>query len=288
MLGHNLIGTSTSGDSSPTTTSTSGGGGGIGGFLTSLVASATSAVGGAVESGIASIEGDIADKLADELGIKEFYALHAMDMCEGDFRPNATAPGATYNATSTNCTAAMDFSYMNVSALLDRELSLGPLHVSLSDLGFTTDLQSKLDDLPRLFEVLAVMYILGAAFSGLAILTSVAGFFLVPKSGRKIVILNFVVALLAMLFLLVGSLFTTIGGKKAVDEIEKYGSDAGLVVTQGTKFQGLSWAAFALMTVATFYWAYEFFAETKARKRNGVSGKRRVKDERYSMESYHR
>ena len=101
-LGHNLVPTPTSGDSSPTSTS---GGGGIGGFWTSLVSEATAAV-GAIESELASIEDDIADELAKALGIKEFYSLHIMDACEGYFKPNATAPHAGYNVT--NCTEPMD------------------------------------------------------------------------------------------------------------------------------------------------------------------------------------
>ncbi len=60
---------------------------------------------GAVESELASAEDDIADKLADDLGIKQFYSLHAMDTCEGYFTPNATTPGAGYNVT--NCTAPL-------------------------------------------------------------------------------------------------------------------------------------------------------------------------------------
>ena len=105
-MGRNLIPTPSQGGSTPTTTS---GGSGIGGFFGTLVASATAAA-GAVESKIADFADDVADKILDklseELGIKQFYSLHALNTCEGDFTPNATTPGAGFNVT--NCTAPLD------------------------------------------------------------------------------------------------------------------------------------------------------------------------------------
>lgn len=50
--------------------------------------------------------GDAADKLASELGIKQWYSMHMLDMCEGTYTPNATATSAQLNVTScTNMTA---------------------------------------------------------------------------------------------------------------------------------------------------------------------------------------
>ncbi|EOO01190.1 putative sur7 protein [Phaeoacremonium minimum UCRPA7] len=278
-LGHNLVPTPTSGNSGPTSTS---GGGGIGGFWTSLVSEATAAV-GAIESELASIENDIADELAKALGIKEFYSLHIMDACEGYFKPNATTPHAGYNVT--NCTEPMDTSYLNVSALLDEELRVGPFEISLNDLGFSDDLQEKLDEVPKLFMAMSVLYILGAGFSGLSLLGSLAALFMLPQSGRILVLVNFTLTFLAMVCLLAGNLATTIGGKKVVDAVADFGDDIGLYASRGDKFMALVWTAFALMAVSTIYWGYEFFAETRMR-RGGVQ--RRVKEERYSMDSYPR
>lgn len=177
---------------------------------------------------------------------------------------------------------------MNISAMLDKELSVGPFNISLSDLGITDDLQDKLDDLPKLFEALAIMYILGVAFSGLAILGAAAALFIIPSGGWKIPLANFVIAALAMLFLLVGSLLTTVGVKKVRDEIKKRGGDEiGLEVQLGTKFEALTWAAFALMALATFYWVYETVAAHRRRRTGaGRYGRRRAKDEKYSMDSH--
>ena len=60
----------------------------------SVIASATAAVGGDINN----ITNGIADSLAKELGIQEWYSLHHMDACEGNFLPGPT------NATGYNDT----------------------------------------------------------------------------------------------------------------------------------------------------------------------------------------
>lgn len=115
-LGQNFVESLANGDSSSsattasataTSTSSSGGilGGGIGGIISTIEASATAVV-GSMKSEAASIlndvGNDVADKLANELGIDQFYSIHVMDLCQGDFSPNATVNNPSYNIT--NCT----------------------------------------------------------------------------------------------------------------------------------------------------------------------------------------
>ncbi len=103
-LGQNLVPTITSVPSDPTPTSC----GPLGGALGKLCADATAAVGSAVSSGLvqlSNIEDDVANKLAKEIGVQQWYSLHAIDVCQGNFMPNATTPKATYNVTS--CTRAL-------------------------------------------------------------------------------------------------------------------------------------------------------------------------------------
>lgn len=100
--------TATTASATATSTSSGGGilgGGGIGGIISTIEASATAVV-GSIESEAASILNDIgndvADKLANELGIDQFYTIHVMDLCQGDYSPNATVNNPSYNIT--NCT----------------------------------------------------------------------------------------------------------------------------------------------------------------------------------------
>jgi hypothetical protein len=102
-LGRNMIPTAATGaDTSPSVC------GSLGSMAGGLCASATAAVETAVGSGMAAlsdIENNVADQLAKELGIKQWYSLHILDVCEGTFTPNATIAKAGYNVTG--CTSPL-------------------------------------------------------------------------------------------------------------------------------------------------------------------------------------
>lgn len=171
---------------------------------------------------------------------------------------------------------------MDLSTVLDKQLSIGPFNISLSDLGLTQKLQDKLKDLPALFEAMAAIYITSACFTGLAILAALPGFVM---QGRKIVLVNVCLAAPAALFLFVGSLIYTIGGREAIKKIHSLGAgDVGLEVQIGSGFLGLTWAAFALMFLAAAYWVYELVVMTRAAKRSRRARKGKI--EKGSMDSY--
>lgn len=157
---------------------------------------------------------------------------------------------------------------MDLSTVLDQQLSIGPFNISLSDLGFTQKLEAKLSKLPTIFEALAAIYTVSAIFAALTLLTSLASLFLLPGQGRKLLLADVVLAFFAVLFIFVGSLMYTIGAKAVVKKIQGLGAgDIGLDVEVGTKFEALTWASFALMFLAMVYWVYEFVVATKAKRR---------------------
>lgn len=229
--------------------------------LTSEAGSVASSAAGDVSGALSDIENDLADELAKKLGIKEFYSIHLVDLCDGDFEPNATNPDATFNVT--NCTTAFDYNMLNISAMLDHELNVGPLSLNLADLGFTKGIQEKLDDIPKVIKAIVSMYIIAALFIGLTFFASIGAVLLIPKSGKIIVLANLGLAGLAVLFLLIGNLITTVGSNKVVEAVTSMGNGIGLYAQQGGKFIAMTWATFALMLLSVFYWAYEFFAQKK-------------------------
>lgn len=152
---------------------------------------------------------------------------------------------------------------LNISALLDHELSVGPFSLNLADLGFTEDIQSGLDIIPKAIKAIVAMYIIAAIFIGLNFFASIGAAILIPKSGVILATANLGLAGFAVLFLLVGNLITTIGSSKVVDEVTEHGNGIGLYAERGSKFIAMTWATFALMLLCVFYWAYEFFAQRK-------------------------
>jgi hypothetical protein len=115
------------------------------------------------------------------------------------------------------------------------------------------------------FRVLAIIYILAVAFSGLSLLFSIAGQFLHTTHGFLISSANAAIALLAALALFVGNIIL-IKAKPTADKINEVGQRIGLSASTGQKFTIITWVAFGIMMIATASWTYEFCQIVKARK----------------------
>ncbi|ORY63062.1 actin cortical patch SUR7/pH-response regulator pali [Pseudomassariella vexata] len=242
-FGHDLVPTATSGGSNPTSTSE----GGIGAIFSSVVASAESAIGDALD--------DIADELSTELGISQWYSLHIMNACEGTYAPNATSPGAWYNVT--NCTAQEAGYQFNLTEVLDHELQVGPLKLNLNQLGFPEDIQDFIDYLNSFLLAIFVFYVLGSALAGLSFLLCIVELTLRNQS-TLIRISGIITAGLSALTLGVGSAITTAVAKKGESEINEKGDDVGISANAGGKFMIISWVSFGAMFVAFIVWLLSF------------------------------
>ncbi|TPX15370.1 uncharacterized protein E0L32_004647 [Thyridium curvatum] len=260
-LGQGLIPTATDGGNHPSTSSC----GPIGGALGKLCADATGAVGSAVGSGAAelsSLDAAAAESLRNKIGLQQWYSFHVLDICQGLFTPNATAPRAAYNATS--CTQSLQTSLFNISALIDRQLGAGPLHLSLADLGLATDLQDGLDKLSNGLKILAYLYITAIALSAVSLCLSV---FWLCRRAYKVSWANFWAALLTALVLLVANTIVVIGGG-SVSRINGLGNKIGLSLSSGEKFAAITWASFALALLLALIWACTSRLDLKARRLN--------------------
>jgi hypothetical protein len=247
--------TSTSSAATATATSVTSWLSGILHNATSSVENATSSIESSLESDFESIEGDLVDKLATELGISQWYSLHLMDMCEGNFAPNASTPGASYNVSKcTNQTAMYHF---DPTAAISAELSsskVGSL-VNLTTIDYPDSVQNSINELNTAFAATFIFYVLGIAFSGLAILSSLVGFFL--HGSRLVSLGNFLVAILAFLMLGVASAIITAVAVKIANEVNQEASDIGMEASWGGKFLGLTWGATGAMLLASVCWIAE-------------------------------
>ncbi|KAJ4414101.1 hypothetical protein N0V82_008132 [Gnomoniopsis sp. IMI 355080] len=253
---------------SPTATSTSGSGGAIGSIIASATALLPSSAASEAASILGSVGSSVADDLATQLGISEFYSIHAMDFCQGDFSPTATTAGASHNVTS--CTKPLDFQAYNFTEKINQELSVGPFQITLAELGVSQDIQDKLNDLPKIAKALAAVFIVSCFLTGLSMLGSFGGFLLLPHKGRTISFFNFLLALLAVILLLASSLVATIAPPEVTKQLQENNIDAiGLEIIASKKLEALTWAAFALELVAMFYWFYELVVECVRRRRTG-------------------
>ncbi|KAF5027527.1 hypothetical protein F66182_344, partial [Fusarium sp. NRRL 66182] len=218
---------------------------------------------GEVQEQVNEITGNVADELADTLGISEWYSIHVMTTCDGQYEPNATNPNAGYNVTE--CTKSAPEKRFNLTAMLDQQLQVGPFQLSLADINFPDDIQDSIDLLNTALLATFVLYVLAVGFSGLAMLACLGAFFLFARRGINAV--NLILASLAALILLIASILVTVAGNKAVNKINDLGEDVGLSVSLGSKFLALTWAAAALMLAAAIYWVVHLCLMRRERKR---------------------
>ncbi|CVK96962.1 hypothetical protein FPRO06_04137 [Fusarium proliferatum] len=216
-----------------------------------------------VKGKINDITGDVADKLADTIGISEWYSIHVMATCDGQYKPNATSPGAGYNVT--NCTNSAPEKRFNLTEMLDKQLEVGPFQMNLADINWPDDIQDSIDLLNTALLVTFVFYVLAVGFSGLAMVASAGAFFLFARRGVNAV--NVILSGLAALVLLIASILVTVAGKKGVNKINDVGDDVGLSASVGKKFLALTWAAAALMIIAAIYWVMHLCLMRRERKR---------------------
>lgn len=216
-----------------------------------------------VKGKINDITGDVADKLADTIGISEWYSIHVMATCDGQYKPNATSPGAGYNVT--NCTNSAPKKRFNLTEMLDKQLEVGPFQMNLADINWPDDIQDSIDLLNTALLVTFVFYVLAVGFSGLAMVASAGAFFLFARRGVNAV--NVILSGLAALVLLIASILVTVAGKKGVNKINDVGDDVGLSASVGKKFLALTWAAAALMIIAAIYWVMHLCLMRRERKR---------------------
>lgn len=153
----------------------------------------------------------------------------------------------------------------NLTELLDHQLEVGPFQLSLTDINWPDDIQDAIDMLNSALLALFVLYVLGVGFSGLAMLGSLAAFFLFSRRGVNAA--NLGLASLAALCLTVGSILVTVAGDKGVDKINDVGDDVGISASLGTKFLALTWASSGFMIAATSYWTTHLCLMRRERKR---------------------
>ncbi|KAL3428457.1 SUR7 protein [Phlyctema vagabunda] len=217
-----------------------------------------------IDGAIDDAQDAIADKLAEELGIEEWYSLHLMDMCQGMFRPNATAKNSKLNVTDCSNRTAMY--HFDIESVLNEQLSLGPLDVSLSDLGWSDDIQDGINALNTAMSATFVLYAIGIAAAGVSVITALLAFFM--HGSRLISIGNWGLAFISFLSLLVSSVIVTVFQNKAASVIRRYGNDIGIFADKGTKFLILTWVATACMFIASIAWIFEFCAGRSKRNRD--------------------
>jgi hypothetical protein len=228
---------------------------GDGGFLSNLI--------NGIEGDINNLINNATSDIAAAFDLHDFYAAHIMNYCEGYYEGNDTA-GAKENIT--HCSNRTAFFHFDPTQIIENELAPG---LNLSDLHWPSEIKDAVKTIEVSSKVMFVFYIIGIIFAGFAVLGAMWGVF---ANGRLSALVNFLLDILAFLFIGIASAISTAIIVKVVNATNKYGADIGLAAYKGTEFLGMTWAATAVMLLASFMWIAECCAGRR-RTRRGAGEK---------------
>lgn len=202
-----------------------------------------------------SIKGDINSLIADvakELHIHDFYSAHILDYCEGFFTPSPVVNITVHPSKNvTKCSNHSSSFHFDPAKVIQSELKPG---LNLTDLKWPSSIQDGIQAVKLASNVMFVLYCIGIAAVGLALLGSIVG---IVAAGRFGAMVNSMLAFLAFFSLMLASAISTGIIVKITNLVTKHGHDVGLAATRGNRFIGMTWAATILVLLASITWFVE-------------------------------
>jgi hypothetical protein len=111
--------------------------------------------------------GDAAEAITDRLNISDFYSVHIMNYCQGEFEPNGTAPGASKN--TTECSKRNALFHFDPAEIIQEHL---PGDITLEDLNWPDEIDDAINAVRAASIAMFVFWCVGIGFAGLNIFAS--------------------------------------------------------------------------------------------------------------------
>lgn len=204
-----------------------------------------------VQDDINNVIGDTAERL----GLDDFYSVHMMDYCYGDYTPtplpNATVSSSDIHKNVTACSNQTAMYKFDPTAIIEQQLNESGIDVTLDDLNWPQDIQTGINALHILQTTVFVLYCIAIALIALSLVVALVSIF---ASGRLSACLNFLLCGCAFLAIGLASAIITAVIVKGSEIINKYGNDIGIEAHRGNKFLAITWAATALMLIVLVWW----------------------------------
>lgn len=138
------------------------------------------------------------------------------------------------------------------------------MSLNISDLNWPDTIQEGINDLNAALGATFVLYCIGIATAGLAMITAFIAIF---SASRLIAFGNFGIAFISFFTLAIGSIIVTVVESKMSSLINKDGNKIGLYAYKGGKYLALTWSATAVMLLASVAWTVEFCVHRRQAKR---------------------
>ncbi|KAL5601093.1 hypothetical protein BROUX41_005923 [Berkeleyomyces rouxiae] len=229
---------------------------------------------------LSEIGSDLVDKLAGELGIAQWYSLHLVSACQGNFTDDGLE--------TSGCTESKANFRFSLAKEIGQQLSVGPLNLSLEDIGFSSSFSNgitrQLNHLLSFVFLVFVLYITGSIATGFSMLLSGALVVLAPgiADNKRAMVLRAAVVCssVAAGCLANGTLVVWVASSQIAQTLTDFGEVIGLQASAGQVFMRMSLSS-AVMMMGVFVM---FFVEHRKPKIKAAAMKVRSRVGRRSKE----
>ncbi|OKL57064.1 hypothetical protein UA08_07615 [Talaromyces atroroseus] len=172
---------------------------------------------------------------AADLGLKDFYAIHVLTYCEGNFKDSGN-----HAMEVTSCSRRRAPFAFNPEKVFSTEFNAG---FNISDINWPDTISDDFDVMAMTTKAMSVLYIIGMAATGIAFLMEIL---LTQAGGKPSMFAHLFFTVLSFVCLGVSSSVASVIAVQFVHLINRHGEDYGIVAKGGSSFLGMTWSAVVL------------------------------------------
>ncbi|KAM3522533.1 hypothetical protein MY4038_008576 [Beauveria bassiana] len=199
--------------------------------------------------GIDSVVGDAVATAKRQLNISDWYSLHVLGTCQGDYTPNATVsnPGRR----TKGCREDVRHRF-NIAEVLDQQFQIGNRNVSLGDLEWTNSIRDQVNGINDDLYSLVIVLSLAFGLLGAALFSTVAN--VVWPAKKSLVLATLVLTTLASSIIMGASIAVTVQTSRSTSELNRRAKRIGIETSRGNPFLFIIWTLMAFTTIVSLSW----------------------------------
>ncbi|OAQ99271.1 hypothetical protein LLEC1_04488 [Akanthomyces lecanii] len=203
----------------------------------------------ATTHGIDSFVDDAATQAKSRFNISDWYSLHVLSTCQGNYAPNATVSSPGRHTTSCNGDVSHRF---NFAEILDKQFQIGKRNVSLGDLDWTGSIRNEVNGINDALYTLVILLSIAFGLLGVAVFSTAAA--MVRPATTSLVLATLLATTLAGSIILGASVAVTVQGARSTRALNSRTGRFGVETSRGGPFLAIIWTLMALTTMVALGW----------------------------------
>ncbi|KAK3390238.1 hypothetical protein B0H63DRAFT_446373 [Podospora didyma] len=201
---------------------------------------------------------------AKSVGIKEYYSIHLISLCQGNYDPDGLKKDSKINIV--DCTKPFPDDPPALTDILKGQLNVGPFHVEdIAKVGIVDDLLKVLDYIPKIlkatggyFFFITIVFAVGTIVSSLSAFAS-EEIEINGTPGHLALLGSLTIALIAWLLMFTGTAILTWAETEVRNVVNDKANKLGIFAETSSVFWFLLWTPVVLSTMTLAMVGYRFY-----------------------------